>query len=290
MAEYLVLLQAEFPVLVFFVALMFGLIIGSFLNVVVYRIPIMLQRDWKQQAHDMLGSSTTADDSKFNIAFPGSHCPACDHKIRAWENIPLLSYAYLRGKCSECGIHISARYPLVEFATGILTAIVILELGLTPLGFFACVLTWGLMALALIDYDTQLLPDDITLPLLWLGLAVNYFGVVTNLADAFVGACAGYLVFWTVFQLFKLITGKDGMGYGDFKLLSMLGAWMGWQALPLIIILSSFSGALIGGSLILMGRARDNPIPFGPYLAIAGWITLIWGEQITLAYLQFAAF
>lgn len=290
MAEYLVLLQAEFPVLIFFVTLMFGLIIGSFLNVVVYRIPIMLERDWKQQAHDMLGSSTTADDSKFNLAFPGSHCPACDHKIRAWENIPLLSYAYLRGKCSQCGIHISARYPLVEFATGILTAVVIIEFGISPLGLFACVLTWGLMALALIDYDTQLLPDDITLPLLWFGLAVNYFGVVTNLADAFVGACAGYLVFWTVFQLFKLITGKDGMGYGDFKLLSMLGAWMGWQALPLIIILSSFSGALIGGSLILMGRARDNPIPFGPYLAIAGWITLIWGEQITLAYLQFAAF
>ena len=290
MAEYLALLQAEFPALIFFVALMFGLIIGSSLNVVVYRIPIMLERDWKQQAHDILGRSAIADDRKFNLAFPDSHCPSCDHKIRVWENIPLLSYAYLRGKCSACGIHISARYPLVEFATGILTAVVILELGVTPLGLFACVLTWGLMALALIDYDTQLLPDDITLPLLWFGLAVNYFGVVTNLADAFVGACAGYLVFWTVFQLFKLITGKDGMGYGDFKLLSMLGAWMGWQALPLIIILSSFSGALIGGSLILMGRARDNPIPFGPYLAIAGWITLIWGEQITLAYLQFTAF
>jgi leader peptidase (prepilin peptidase)/N-methyltransferase len=290
MAEYLALLQAEFPALIFFVASMFGLIIGSFLNVVVYRIPIMLERDWKQQAHDILGSSTIADVDKFNLAFPDSHCPSCDHKIRVWENIPLLSYAYLRGKCSACGIHISARYPLLEFATGILTAVVILEFGVTPLGLSACVLTWGLMALALIDYDTQLLPDDITLPLLWLGLAVNYFGVMTYLADAFVGACAGYLALWTVFQLFKLITGKDGMGYGDFKLLSLLGAWLGWQALPLIIILSSFGGALIGGSLILMGRARDNPIPFGPYLAIAGWITLIWGEKITLAYLQFTAF
>jgi leader peptidase (prepilin peptidase)/N-methyltransferase len=290
MAEYLTLLQSEYPVLIFLVALMFGLIIGSFLNVVVYRIPIMLDRDWKQQAHDILGSSTTTDNDKFNLAFPDSHCPACDHKILVWENIPLLSYAYLRGKCSACGIQISARYPLVEFATGLLTAFVILEFGVTTPGLLACVLTWGLIALALIDYDTQLLPDDITLPLLWLGLAVNYFGVWTSLADAFVGACAGYLVLWTVFQLFKLITGKDGMGYGDFKLLSMLGAWMGWQALPLIIILSSFSGALIGGTLILMGRARDNPIPFGPYLAIAGWVTLIWGEQITLAYLQFAAY
>jgi len=290
MDQYLALLQAEFPVLLFSIALMFGLLIGSFLNVVVYRVPIMLDRDWQQQANDILGISTQPDDTKFNLAFPGSHCPACNHKIRAWENIPLLSYALLRGNCSQCGVHIATRYPLVELLTGMLTAIVILEFGITPMGLFACVLTWGLIVLALIDYDTQLLPDDITLPLLWLGLVINYFAVMTSLGDALIGACTGYLVLWAVFQLFKLVTGKDGMGYGDFKLLAVLGAWMGWQALPLVIILSSFSGALIGGSLIMLGRSRDNPIPFGPYLAIAGWITLIRGEQITQVYLQFAAF
>lgn len=290
MFQYLAFLQAEFPLFVLSVALMFGLIIGSFLNVVIYRIPIVLDRDWKQQAHDILGNSTPPDDTTFNLIFPNSHCPACKHEIRAWENIPLLSYAYLRGNCSQCGGHISARYPIVELLTGILTAVVILVLGVTPIGLFSCVLTWGLIALALIDYDTQLLPDDITLPLLWLGLAVNYFTVVTSLQDAFIGACTGYVVFWVVFQVFKLVTGKEGMGYGDFKLLAMLGAWLGWQALPLIIILSSFTGALVGGSLIALGRDKDHPIPFGPYLAIAGWIALIWGEEIIRAYLQFAAF
>lgn len=290
MFEYLALLQAEFPVLIFIVALMFGLIIGSFLNVVVYRLPIMLDRDWKEQAREVLDLTAEPDDATFNLILPNSHCPACNHQIRVWENIPLLSYAFLKGNCSSCGVHIAARYPLVELLTGVLTLCVIFTLGATPAGLSACVLTWSLIALALIDYDTQLLPDDITLPLLWLGLSINFFGLITNLVDAFMGACLGYLVFWIISQLFRLLTGKIGMGHGDFKLLAMLGAWMGWQALPLIIVLSSFSGALIGGSLILMGRKRDHPIPFGPYLAIAGWIALIWGEQITQAYLRLAAF
>ncbi len=290
MFEYLALLQAEFAVLIFSVALMVGLIIGSFLNVVIYRLPIMLDRDWKEQAREVLDLSAEPDDATFNLILPNSHCPACNHQIRVWENIPLLSYAFLKGNCSSCGIHISARYPLVELLTGVLTLAVIFALGATPAGLSACVLTWSLIALALIDYDTQLLPDDITLPLLWLGLSINFFGLVTNLVDAFIGACLGYLVFWIISQLFRLLTGKIGMGHGDFKLLAMLGAWMGWQALPLIIVLSSFSGALIGGSLILLGRERDHPIPFGPYLAIAGWIALIWGEQITRAYLQLTAF
>ncbi|MFP6806853.1 MAG: A24 family peptidase [Pseudomonadales bacterium] len=290
MFEYLALFQGEFPVFVTITALMFGLIIGSFLNVVIHRMPLMQERELDIQANEILGNDIKPDDEPFNLVFPNSHCPACKHEIRAWENIPLFSYAYLKGKCSACKIHISARYPSVELLTGILTAIVISVFGASPLGLAACVLTWGLISLALIDYDTYFLPDDITLPLLWLGLSVNFFTLITSLSDAFLGACIGYLTFWLVFQAFKLITGKEGMGYGDFKLLAMLGAWMGWQALPLIIILSSFTGALIGGILIFRGREKAKPIPFGPLLALAGWISLIWGKQLTSAYLQYAAF
>ncbi len=289
MFDYLALFQGEFPIFVATVAFIFGSIFGSFLNVVVYRLPIMQEREWRQQAHEILGEEPETEEKPFNLVFPNSKCPACQHDIRAWENIPILSYAYLRGRCSACHVHISSRYPLVEFLTGLLTLVVIVVFGATPVGFAACILTWGLITLSLIDYDTQFLPDDITLPLLWMGLLINYFGLIATPGDSLLGAIAGYLTFWLVFQAFKLVTGKEGMGYGDFKLLAMLGAWLGWQSLPLIIILSSFTGALIGGSLILLGREKDKPIPFGPYLAIAGWISLIWGDEITLAYLQYAS-
>jgi len=267
---------------------MFGTIIGSFLNVVIFRLPVMLEQDWKQQANEILGNHVEPDNRTFNLVFPNSHCPTCLHGIKPWENIPLLSYAFLKGKCAYCGASISARYPTVELLTGVMTVVIVMAFGVTPLGLSACILTWALIALSLIDYDTQLLPDNITLPLLWLGLVVNYFGLVTSLQHAFIGACLGYLSLWSIFHLFKLVTGKEGMGYGDFKLLAMLGAWMGWQSVPLIIILSSLAGALIGGGLIALGRDKAKPISFGPYLAIAGWITLIWGEDITRAYLQFA--
>lgn len=282
-------LQAEFPLLVMGLTLMFGLIIGSFLNVVIHRLPILLEADWKQQANEILGLKADADQPRFNLVFPKSRCPECGRDIKAWQNIPLLSYLLLKGKCANCGTAISFRYPVIELLTGVLTGVTVYQFGLTMTALACCLLTWALIALSAIDYDHQLLPDNITLPFLWLGLIVNYFGLVTNFRDAFIGAIAGYLALWTVYQVFKLATGKEGMGYGDFKLLGMLGAWMGWKALPLIIILSSFAGAVLGGLLILLGRDRAMAIPFGPYLAIAGWIALLWGEAITTAYLKFAA-
>ncbi|MBD3648051.1 MAG: prepilin peptidase [Pseudomonadales bacterium] len=289
MSSYLSLLQGEYPVVIIALTLMFGLIIGSFLNVVIFRLPVIIENDWKSQANELLGLKTTPPSETFNLIFPGSRCPGCNHKIKPWENIPVLSYLYLRGKCAECGMSISARYPAIELLTGLLTCVVVYHFGLTWAAVAACVLTWSLIPLAMIDYDHQLLPDGITLPLMWVGLLVNYFDVIVNFRDAFLGAIAGYLVLWIVFHVFRLVTGKEGMGYGDFKLLAMLGAWMGWQALPVIIILSSFTGALLGGLLIALGRDRANPIPFGPFLAIAGWITLLWGNEITSTWLRFAA-
>ncbi|MEX2489418.1 MAG: A24 family peptidase [Pseudomonadales bacterium] len=283
------LLQAEYPLLVMGLTLMFGLIIGSFLNVVIYRLPIRLEADWKQQASEVLGIEAEAPSPHFNLVFPGSHCPHCGSRIKAWQNIPVLSYLFLKGRCANCDKTISLRYPAIELLTGILTCITVYYFGLTATALACCVLTWALIALSMIDYDHQILPDDITLPFLWLGLIVNYFGLVTDFGSAFLGAIAGYLSLWVVYQAFKLATGKEGMGYGDFKLLAMLGAWTGWQTLPLLIILSSFTGAVLGGLLILLGRDRAHAIPFGPYLAIAGWITLLWGDEITASYLQFAA-
>ena len=267
------------------------MLIGSFLNVVVHRLPIMMEKEWRDQAHEFLETELPGDDSgpSFNLVFPNSHCPNCKHNIKPWENIPVISYLFLRGKCSSCKTHISLRYPTVELLTGILTAIVVYNFGLTLTSLACCVLTWSLVCLSLIDYDTQLLPDSITMPLLWLGLIVNSFDLVAHFQYAFWGAVAGYLSLWSVNTAFRLVRGYDGMGYGDFKLLALLGAWMGWQALPLIIILSSFAGAVIGGTLIAFGRDKTKPIPFGPYLAIAGWISLIWGAEITMSYLQFAA-
>ncbi len=272
-------------------ALLLGLLVGSFLNVLVYRLPVMLHRDWKVQARDVLELPAEPAGPAFNLLTPNSSCPHCGHKIRPWENIPLLSWLALRGKCSGCQQPISSRYPLVELACGLLSAFVAWQFGYGWPCAAMLLLTWGLLAMSLIDCDHQLLPDALVLPLLWLGLIVNNFGWFTSLEDALWGAVAGYLSLWSVYWLFKLLTGKEGMGYGDFKLLAMLGAWGGWQILPLTILLSSLVGAILGVIMLrLRNAATGTPIPFGPYLAIAGWIALIWGEQITASYLQFAGF
>lgn len=295
------LIEAQFPLAVPLIAFFFGSIIGSFLNVVVYRLPIMLSRDWQQQASEILQEATedaalqvklkdfpAPMEKTFNLVVPNSRCPGCDAEIKPWHNIPIAGYFIVKGRCATCATPISFRYPLVELATALLTMMVIIQFGITWQGLAACTLTWSLIALALIDYDTQLLPDDITLLFLWLGLSINFFGVFIPLEEAFLGACSGYLVLWTVFQLFKLVTGKEGMGYGDFKMLAMLGAWLGISAIPLIIILSSFSGAVIGGVLIATGRDRNKPLKFGPFLAIAGWIAMMWGQDIIDLYLDYA--
>lgn len=290
MAEYLAALQADFPWLVYSFALMFGLIIGSFLNVVILRLPVMLDRDWDLQARQILNLPIPDQPSPFNLLTPQSTCPGCKRPIRAWENVPVISYLALKRRCAGCGMKISMRYPLVELLTGILSMLVVIKFGLTPTALACLLLTFALIAASVIDYDHQIIPDNISLPLIWLGLIVNYFDVLVPFADAFWGAIGGYLVLWIVYQVFKLVTGKEGMGFGDFKLLAALGAWLGWQTLPLVIILSSLTGAIIGGSLILLGRDRAKPIPFGPYLAIAGFVTLIFGDEIMTRWLQFTAF
>lgn len=268
-----------------------GLLIGSFLNVVVYRLPIMMQRDWREQARDILQLPAEPVAGTFNLVLPNSQCPHCGHEIRPWENIPLFSYLFLRGKCSNCKAPISLRYPAVELSCGLLSAYVAWHFGFTWQAGGMLLLTWGLLAMSLIDVDHQLLPDSLVLPLLWLGLIVNSVGLITDLESALWGAIAGYLSLWSVYWLFKLVTGKEGMGYGDFKLLAMLGAWGGWQVLPLTILLSSLVGAVLGTIMLRMRNAQSStPIPFGPYLAIAGWIALLWGEQITAGYLQIAGF
>lgn len=272
-------------------ALLLGLIVGSFLNVLIHRLPIMLDRDWTTQSRAMLGLPPEPKGPAYNLLLPHSECPRCSHKIRAWENIPVISYLMLRGKCAECRAKISLRYPLVELATGVLSAFVVYHFGLSWQAGAFLLLTWGLLAMSLIDADHQLLPDVLVLPLLWLGLIVNGQGLFTDLYAALWGAVAGYLSLWLVYWAFKLITGKEGMGYGDFKLLAMLGAWGGWQILPLTILLSSLVGAVLGVVMLKMRNAQTStPIPFGPYLAIAGWIALLWGDQITTSYMQFAGF
>ncbi|WP_017939800.1 prepilin peptidase [Zestomonas thermotolerans] len=274
-----------------FCALLLGLLVGSFLNVLVYRLPKMMFRDWRAQAREVLELPAEPVGETFNLVLPNSRCPHCSHEIRPWENIPLLSYLLLRGKCSACKQPIGLRYPLVELACGLLSAYVAWHFGFSWQTGGFLMLTWGLLAMSLIDVDHQLLPDVLVLPLLWLGLIVNYFGLFTSLGDALWGAVAGYLSLWSVYWLFKLITGKEGMGYGDFKLLAMLGAWGGWQVLPLTILLSSVVGAVLGMILLRLRNAETStPMPFGPYLAIAGWITLLWGDWITDTYLQFAGF
>ena len=269
----------------------FGLIIGSFLNVVILRVPPLLEHDWRCQCQELLQLKPDEDDRPPGIVLARSKCPKCGHHIRAIENIPVFSYLALRGKCAACKARISARYPLVELTTAILFAITIWHFGPTMQGLTALFLTAFLIALAGIDADHQLLPDNFTLPLLWAGILLNFWSVHTDLASSVMGAIVGYLALWSVYHLFRLLTGKEGMGYGDFKLLAALGAWLGWQMLPLIILLSSVVGALFG--LILMGAGkmkRDKPMPFGPFIAAAGWIALIWGEQIIEHYIRSGVF
>jgi len=281
---------AGYPSAFPWIAGVFGLAIGSFLNVVVFRLPVILERRWRGQCHELIHPNDPAAAAEpFNLVLPRSRCPHCGHAITALENIPVLSFLWLRGKCSECGKPISWRYPAVELLTAGLSAWAAWRFGFNLAGLSALVLTWSLIALAFVDYDRQLLPDDITLPLLWAGLLINIFAVFTPLASAVIGAAAAYFFLWLVYQLFKLATGKEGMGYGDFKLFAALGAWLGWQSLPLIILLASLVGALVGIAFILfLGHDRRVPIPFGPFLCVAGWIALMWGETLTRFYLQFA--
>ena len=283
------LLQSN-PAFLVLVVGVFGLLIGSFLNVVIYRLPLMMERDWQAQCQEILetGSADTTDES-FSLVRPRSRCPACGHQITALENIPVLSYLVLRGKCSGCGTRIPARYPLIELLSGILSAVVAWHFGWGwPLAT-ALVFTWAMIPLSAIDIERQLLPDAITLPVLWMGLVLSLFGIFADSTSSIIGAVAGYLSLWAIYQAFRLLTGKEGMGYGDFKLLALCGAWMGWQYLPAIILLSSLVGAVVGIALILIqGRDRHLPIPFGPYLAAAGWLALLWGEQINQSYLRFA--
>ena len=262
-------------------ALLFGLLIGSFLNVVVYRLPVMAQRELDNYIAHEAGKELPHQD-RFNLMVPRSACPHCGHQITALENIPIVSWLFLRGKCSACKAPISPRYPIVEAVTGLLSAVMVWHFGSGWLGLASLVFAYFLIAMTLIDYDTKTLPDDLTFPLLWLGLLINLDGTIVPLRDAVIGAMAGYMSLWAVYWLFKLATGKEGMGYGDFKLLAALGAWMGWAMLPTIIILSSFVGAIVGISLIVFARRdRNNPIPFGPYLAAAGMIALLYGIPLT---------
>lgn len=267
------------------VAAVFGLLVGSFLNVVIHRLPLMMQRDWAAQCAELRNEPPPTLEP-LSLAEPRSRCPHCGHAISALENIPVLSWLFLRGRCSGCRAVISPRYPLVELVTSVLFALAAKHFGFSLAGLGALFFIAALIALSAIDFDTQLLPDDITLLLLWAGLAFNVVGTYTSLKSAVIGAMAGYLALWLVYWGFKLTTGKEGMGYGDFKLLAALGAWLGWPMLPLLILLSSFVGAAVGIALIVFARqGRNVPIPFGPYLAAAGVITLFWGVPLTRAYL-----
>ena len=270
----------QFPTLAVGTALVLGLMIGSFLNVVVYRLPKMMELEWEAQAAELRGEDPPARE-RFDLLVPRSRCPSCGHQLGALENVPLLSWLIQRGRCKACGASISARYPLVELATGLLTALAIWRFGATWAGLGAALLGFVLIALTFIDLDTQLLPDSMTMPLLWLGLLFNLWDVYVPLQEAVVGAMAGYLSLWSVYWLFRLVTGKEGMGFGDFKLLAALGAWFGWTALPAIILLASVVGSVVGVSMILFARhKREVPIPFGPYLAGAGLLALYFREPL----------
>ena len=281
-----------------FVALVFflSLLIGSFLNVVIHRLPIMMEREWRAQCNELTESpATELPAGRFDLVFPRSRCTSCGAQITALQNIPILSYLILGGKCGSCGSAISKRYPIVEALSAILTAIVAWRFGFAWESAAAIVLTWTLITISVIDIDHQIIPDSISLPFVWIGLLLSLFHPMNGAEvlfieaeTAIVGALAGYLSLWTVYQLFRLMTGKEGMGYGDFKLLAVLGAWLGWQMLPLIIMLSAIVGAVVGISMIVFRRHdRSIPIPFGPYLAAAGWIAMLWGHQIVAAYLDY---
>ena len=296
MTSFVQLLQDSQPFFIFLCGLL-GLLVGSFLNVVIHRLPKMMEREWRAQCaemNDQVSTGAVQESRKpahtYNLQTPRSACPNCGHQITALENIPVISYLVLRGKCSQCGSAISMRYPIVEVVSGVLSAYAAWHFGFGLAAAAAIIFIWALIALTFIDFDTQLLPDDITLPLLWLGIILNLFGIFTTLSNSIVGAIAGYLVLWSVYWLFKLVTGKEGMGYGDFKLLAAIGAWLGWSLLPLVIMLSSVVGAVVGITLIIVARhGRNIPIPFGPYLAGGALIALFWGEQITQSYLRLLA-
>lgn len=280
-------LLAQNPLLAGGYVFLVGLCVGSFLNVVIHRLPLMMERQWRQEATELLADGAepvAAPPEKFNLMVPRSRCPTCGHQITALENIPLVSWLVLKGRCSSCKSPISPRYPLVELATALLSLLVFMMLGPTVKTLVALPMTWALISLTMIDFDTQLLPDDITLPLLWAGLLVNMSGVFVPLQQAVIGAMAGYLVLWSVYWLFKLVTGKEGMGYGDFKLLAALGAWLGWTMVPLIVLLSSVVGAVIGVAYLAI-RKESAPFAFGPYIAIAGFIALLWGQPLLHWYL-----
>ena len=267
-------------------SVVFGLMIGSFLNVVIYRLPQIMQREWQNNCLELQGQPIT-DIKQYSLVKPRSACPHCGHMISALENIPVISYLILKGQCRACKRPISARYPLIEGLTGILFGFIGWKFGYSNIALFAAIFTSALITLTFIDFDTQLLPDEITLPLLWLGLVFNLNTGFTNIESAILGAVAGYLVLWCIYWVFKLATGKEGMGYGDFKLLAAIGAWFGWQLLPAVILLSSLLGAVVGiGLIVLMKRGREIPIPFGPFLAIGGISALFFSLQLTNLYLN----
>lgn len=291
-AEVLLYLQQS-PYVFTAVVFLFSLCVGSFLNVVVYRLPLMMERSWKEEYQEYFSPELSSNESQsktpvFNLAVPRSACPHCQHQLSALDNIPLLSYLLLKGKCRYCKAPVSLRYPLLELGTAIVSAVVAWQMGATVTGLLYLGVTWALLALTFIDIDKMLLPDQITLPLLWLVLVAAVAGFSkSDAAGAITGAALGYLALWSVYWLFKLLTGKEGMGYGDFKLLAVFGALLGWQQLPLIILLSSLVGAVVGSIYLAMqGKDKNNAIPFGPYIAAAGWIAMLWGEQITEAYLS----
>ena len=284
-SDTLALLREE-PTVFIVVSVIFGLMIGSFLNVVIYRLPKMMEREWHKGCQELQGIEAEPAP-RFNLATPRSACPACGHQISALENIPIFSYLFLRGECKGCHTKISLRYPLIEALTGVLLGLVTWKFGYSSMTVAAWAFTIALIALTSIDFDTQLLPDDITLPLLWLGLLYNLDTGFTDIHSAIVGAVGGYLILWSVYWLFKLVTGKEGMGYGDFKLLAAIGAWFGWQILPAVILLSSLGGSIIGIGLIMLAkRGRNVPMPFGPYLALGGIAALFFGTQLSALYLS----
>lgn len=289
MSSFLELLQANNTLFIALVA-MFSLFVGSFLNVVIHRLPIMMENGWKRECHELLQcksefeSNTDADDA-FNLMVPRSRCPSCDQQIKSWQNIPVVSYLLLRGKCGNCNARISVQYPLVEAVTAVLSVMVAMKFGVTIQTMAGLLITWSLVALTVIDFKETLLPDDITLPVMWFGLVASLIPVFVGPQEAIVGAAIGYLSLWSVYHLFKIVTGKEGMGYGDFKLMALFGAWFGWQAIPGIILLSSVVGAVVGISLVLaLGRDKNIPIPFGPYLAAAGWLTMLYGDTLRSLY------
>ncbi len=281
MFDHFIFLFEQQPALYLGTLFVVGAVVGSFLNVVIYRLPVMMQREWRHDCLEFLEQSSDTESEKFNLIVPRSRCGNCGHQITALENIPLISYLVLAGKCSECKIAISSQYPLVELFTAIVSVIVGWQFGVSIQTLAALFLSWCLIAASGIDIGHKLLPDNITLPLLWLGILLSLFGVFINLETSVIGVICGYLALWTVFMLFKVLTGKEGMGYGDFKLLAMLGAWLGWKPLFVVILTSSVVGATVGITMIVLKKIeRSTQIPFGPYLAAAGWITLIWGDEL----------